>query len=303
MIEVTKLIVRSFTLDYLDLFWEISPVAGPSVENKPHEIYDYDFYILRSEAPMGPFEQIGGPFRDTYSFRDSRVNLMHKWRTMYYKIRIIHRPTGEVYETPSTNSQDPEPDLIANEVNRQEDVLFREFIGRRSWLFPVRTFGPVCTCIDRVLGRRTRSNHSLCFGTGWLGGYMHPVQIFIQLDPNSKQTNLNSLQEQQPSNTIARMISFPPVSPRDVIVESENKRWRVVSVTTTQRLRSVLHQEISLHEIPRGDIEYDLPVNIDSRTHEPSAVRNFTNPQNVEKPGDYQDIFRFFGQARGTNGR
>ena len=30
MIEVTKLVVRSFTLDYLDIFWEISPVAGPS---------------------------------------------------------------------------------------------------------------------------------------------------------------------------------------------------------------------------------------------------------------------------------
>lgn len=300
MIEVTKLVVRSFTLDYLDIFWEISPVAGPSVESAPHEIYDYDFYILRSEAAMGPYDQVGGPFRDTYSFRDARVSLLHKWRTLYYKIRIIHRPSGETFETQPTNSSDPEPDLIAAEVNRLEDVLFREFVGRRCWLFPVRTFGPRCTCYDRVLGRKTRANHATCFGTGWLGGFLHPVETFIQFDPSNKQSSLNSLQEQQPGNTTARMISFPPVSPRDIIVESENRRWRVVTVASTQRLRSVLHQELTLHEIPRGDVEFDLPINIDVKALQPSASRNFTNPHNVEKPGDYQDIYRFFGQNRGS---
>lgn len=300
MIEVTKLVVRSFTLDYLDIFWEISPVAGPQVESQPHEIYDYDFYVLRSESPMGPFEQIGGPLRDTYNFRDNRVSLMHKWRTFHYRIRVTHRPSGETYESGTAGHSEPEPDLIATEINRLEDVLMREFVGRKCWLFPVRTFGPLCTCNDPVLGRRTRSNHLLCFGTGWLGGFQSPIESFIQFDPNPKQTRLNSLQEQQPNNTSARMISFPPVSPRDIIVESENVRWRVVSVTPTQRLRSVLHQELALHEIPRGDIEYDLPVNIDVKGLEPSARRNFSNPQNVERDGDYKDIFSFFGHGRGT---
>lgn len=62
----------------------------------------------------------------------------------------------------------------------------------------------------------------------------------------------------------------------------------------TQRLRSVLHQELTLHEIPRGDVEYDLPVNIDAKELRPSAERNFTNPHNVERDGDYQDILSFF---------
>jgi hypothetical protein len=300
MISITKLVVRSFTLDYLDIFWEISPLAGPTVEGQPHEIFDYDFYVLRAEAPAGPYQQIGGPFRDTYSFRDLRINLLHKWRSLHYKIKIVHRPTGETTESNPASSNDPEPDLIAEEINRLEDILFREFIGRKCWLFPVRTFGPLCTCVDPVLKRRARSNHALCFGTGWLGGYHNPVECYVQFDPSAKQTMPNSLQEQQPSNTSARLISFPPVSPRDILVESENRRWRVVSVTTTQRLRSSLHQELTLHEIPRGDIEYELPVKVDVKGLVPSAERNFTNPHNVERDGDYQDIFAFFGHARGT---
>lgn len=300
MIEVTKLVVRSFTLDYLDIFWEISPLAGPQVESQQHEIFDYDFYVLRAEAPMGPYQQIGGPFRDLYTFRDSRISLLHKWRSLHYKIKIVHRPTGESTETQPASSSDPEPDLIAEEVNRLEDILFREFIGRKCWLYPVRTFGPVCTCVDPVLKRRARSNHALCFGTGWLGGFHYPVECNIQMDPSSKHTRPNSLQEQQPNNTSARLISFPPVSPRDIIIESENRRWRVVSVNTTQRLRSSLHQELVLHEIPRGDIEYDLPVKVDVKGLRPAAERNFTNPQNVERAGDYKDIFSFFGHARGT---
>lgn len=300
MIDVTKIVVRSFTLDYLDIFWEISPVAGPLVESKPHEIYDYDFYVLRSEAALGPYDQIGGPFRDTYYFRDIKAPVLHKWRTLNYKIKVVHRPTGEFAEFGPTSSADAEPDLIASEVNRLEDMLFREFVGRRCWLFPIRTFGPRCTCVDPVLGRRTRTSHSLCFGTGWLGGFLSPVECFIQFDPNPKSTRLTSLQEQQVNNTSGRLISFPPVSPRDIIIESDNRRWRVISVTPTQRLRSVLHQELALHEIPRGDIEYDLPVNVNAQTLKPAAERNFTNPQNVEANGEYQDILTFFGHARGA---
>lgn len=299
MLNVRKILVRSLTLDFLDIFWEIDAVQSP--EGRDHSIYDYDFYVLRSEAAMGPYSQVGGPFRDVYMFRDARVPLQHKWRSFYYKIRVVHRPSGESQEFGPANNTDPEPDLIAAEVIRLEGILFQEFIGRKCWVFPVRTFGPVCTCTDLALGRKTRSNHKTCFGTGWLGGFMSPVESLIQIDPHPKQSHPNSLQELQPGNTTARLTSFPPISPRDVIVEMENRRWRVVSVSNTQRLRSVLHQELVLHEIPKGDIEYDLPLNLDVMNVTPAAERNFSNPQNLEQDNAISDIFKFWGYPRGTN--
>jgi hypothetical protein len=45
----------------------------------------------------------------------------------------------------------------------------------------------------------------------------------------------------------------------------------------------VVHQELVLHEIARGDVEYQLPIRKDDlQDFEPSPGRNFTNPQNLE---------------------
>lgn len=299
MIQVTKINVRSFNLDQLDVFWEISPVAAPQDESTPHEIYDYDFFVLSSEAAMGPYEVIGGPFRDVYNFRDNTVHLLHKWRQYYYKIRVVHRVSGDVAEFGPASSYEPEPDLIAAEIIRQEDLLFREFVGRKCVLFPARTFGPSCSCFDPYTNRRTRSQCKLCFGTGWMGGFMSPVLVYVQIDPFPKNSQTSSLQEVMPNDTVGRMISFPPVAPRDILVESENKRWRVLRVTPTQRLRSTVRQELQLHEIPKADIEYGLPINLDSKSLAPSAERNFTNPQNIDDE-DFSDIFAAYGHPRGA---
>jgi len=300
MLSITKLWVRSFNLDHLDIFWEIGTVRGPPSDSIQHEIFNFSFYVLRSEAAMGPYEVIGGPFEDLYHFRDVRVSMLHKWRQYYYKIRITHRETQESMEFGPTASKDAAPDLIAAAIIREEDQLFREFIGRKAWLFPVRTFGPKCTCFDMTMGRLSRSGHLPCFGTGWLGGYHSPVELYIQFDPNPKQSVASPLGEMQPSNASARMSSFPPVSPRDIIIESENRRWRVVNVQQTQRLRAVVHQELQLHEVPRSDVEYSIPLNVDAQSVEPASERNFTNSQNPETDETNSDILAFWRTARGV---
>ena len=299
MLQVTKMTVRSFDLDHLDLYWEIANL--PFGDSDQHAIYDYAFYILRAgDSPLGPYEQVGGPLSDTYHFRDADVSLHHRWRQYHYKLKIVHLPTGEEAMVGPTTFE-AEEDLIATEINRLEDMLFREFVGRRCWLFPARTFGPLCSCFDKTLNRMTRSNHPTCFGTGFLGGYMSPVEVFVQIDPNPKSFSATSLQEVQQNDSLARMISFPPVSPRDILVETENRRWRLLAVTTTQRLRAVVRQELKIHEIPRGDVEYELPIRVDQKNLVPSAERNFTNPQNLESDGDYSDILAAYGHPRGVS--
>lgn len=298
-VEVTQFVVRSFDLDHLDLFWEIGALTSSA---ETHEIFDYDFYVLRSgDSPTGPFEQIAGPLRDQYMLRDIQVSLLHKWREYFYKLKVVHRPSGKIKEFGPV-SPTPEVDLIGAEVIRQEDMLFREHIGRRCFLFIKRTFGPVCSCLDPVLGRRTRANHLPCFGTGFLGGFMSPIEVFAQIDPAPKVSVATSTQEQQPQDTTGRMISFPPISPGDILVESENKRWRVGPMKPTERLRSPIRQEFNIHSIPRGDVEFALPVNVDLKELKPSAARNFTNPQSLKEPNEsYDDLLNFFGRSGGSS--
>jgi hypothetical protein len=57
---------------------------------------------------------------------------------------------------------------------------------------------------------------------------------------------------------------------------------------------------MQLHEIPRGDIEYLLPVQMPVGSRADSAPRNFTNPQNVSKPDDVTDLLTAYGHPLGT---
>lgn len=301
MLQVTKLWARSFNLEHEDVFWEIAPVLSGSADLDNHEIFNFDFYVLRSDAALGPYEEIGGPFRDVYHFRDVKVSLLTKYRQYFYKLKIVDRRTQETTEFGPSATHDAEPDIVAAAIIHEEDVLFRKFVGRRCWLYPVRTFGPKCSCFDTTMQRQTRSSHLPCFGTGWLGGYMSPVEVFVQFDPSPKVSMPLPTGEIQPVMARARMSSFPPVSVRDILIESENTRWRVVNVETTQRLRAVVHQEMSLIAVPRSDVEYAIPLHVDAKTVAPADEANFTNPQNVESDGDLHEILAFWtGKPRGA---
>jgi hypothetical protein len=293
VLKVTKLYARSFDLDHINVFWEIESFYG--------DIEQFEFTVLRSESSYGPWDTLTPPFKDQYSLRDSTPAKHHKWRNNYYLLRIRDIKTNEEQDFGPT-SQQGEPDLIAMEVTRQEDLLFREYVGRKTWLYPVRTFGAYCTCFDRVTGRRTKSNCLTCFDTGFLGGYLTPICCYVQFDPSGQRATPTPYREKQENTTTARLISFPQIKPKDILIEAENVRWRVESVTSTQRLRSNLHQELTLKQIDIGDAEFKLPVNIDDlKGLEIAAERNFTNPQHMDSIGDIDGVLAAYGfQPRGT---
>lgn len=279
MIQARNIRVRSFDLDRLDVWWEID-----STSEDPE---DYDTYVLRSDSPLGDYTVLTpDPLVDTYHFRDIQVNLLHAWRKLYYRIRMVHRVTGDVEEFPHNTgaSVDPPLALDAMEAARHEEVLLREHIGRPCWLFKRRTFGPRCPhCYDARMGRRKTKRCEACFGSGWMRGYHRPIQFWCQIDPETESSQNASTGEQQQELSRGRCTFFPPINPRDVIVELENLRWRVETNTPTRRLRSPIHQEFTLWEIPAGSIEYALPMDaLDLESFADDIGRDFVNPQNMQ---------------------
>jgi hypothetical protein len=280
--------VDSLSVDYLNISWELEPSS--------EDVLDYTFQVLRSEAPMGPFEAISPEMDDQFFFIDNRVKVNNLYRQFHYRIRIKHKPSDEAADFDGVRA--PEPDLVALELRKHMNLLMREFVGRRCWVMPVRTFGQRCpSCYNATLKSRVRSGCSTCYDTMFVRGYHSPIESFIQFDPSPKanqQTNLGELQQQ---NTTARMGFFPPLKPRDLVIEPENRRWRVVQVSSTQRLRSVVHQEVQLHEVPKSDSEYlisfdlgtqmvktptgDLLKPIALKDLFTAGARNFTNPHNL----------------------
>lgn len=282
MIKLTKFYARSFDLDALTIFWEIEDISLTD------DIYAYEFTLCKSESATGPFDVVYGPFQNIFTFRDSIHPENHKNRTIYYVLQVKDKRTLEVEEWGPT-AQLPEPNLEALEMIRQEDVLFRGYVGRKWYLFPRKTFGARCVCYNMSLQRQELGNCATCFATGYLGGFNNPIMFYGQKDPNGRQLQLGVSINQTPNVAMLRTISYPPIGPGDILVDSENHRWVAISVDVTQRLGYDIHQNITIKELLRGSVEYLLPVLDSIKNIEGiSDRRNFTNPQSLngleEKP-------------------
>lgn len=289
-IDVQKLQVRSLDLDFHEITWELATTT--------EDILDYTFQLLRSEGPEGPYEDLSTEMEDKYVFIDNFIRRNHAHRTLYYRLRVRHKASGDTKEWgPATH--EPEPDLIATEIRKHMNILFREFAGRRCWVLPIRTFGQRCgNCWNATLQKRRQSGCATCFDTGFTRGFLTPVETWVQFDTSAKTEQNMSVGPTQQSNTTARMGYYPPIKPRDIIIEGENRRWRVVQVNKTEQLRSTLHQEVQLHEIPKSDMEYKVRLDLGEALKDLwlSPARNFTNPHNLSNYTDEEipDTFAIY---------
>jgi hypothetical protein len=280
VIQFVDFKVRSFDLDHLDLFWEIADTAQ-SVDR-------WRIYVLKSVDGMaGPFHEIAGPFFNTGVLRDPEVNQLHNWRTYFYKLKAVNKDTDEEQEVGPEWLQ-AEPDLITFELRRRFNLTMQEFGGRKVLVYPAITAGFRCpACYDkgsgsrgRTIGRQLVQNCETCFDQTFVGGFAKPVEAWMQLDSEQKTNQRSDTTERTQTETSARISAFPPLKPKDMIVEAENVRWEVERVPTTKKLRAVVHQEPVLHAIPKSDIRYKVPVNIDLLQRF-GPEREFTRPMSL----------------------
>jgi hypothetical protein len=275
-LRLRKLRVRSLDLDYNAISWEIEPTTL--------EIMNYTFVVERSESIGGPYEALSKPFQDRYLFVDRAVPTAHRYRNLYYRVVTTHIATQTQW-TSEACQKEPEADLIAEEIRAHMMLLHQEFIGRVCWVLPVRTFGQRCpSCWDARLQKSTHAGCRTCWATGFIRGYLSPIEAFISFDPSANSEQNNTVGPQQQNNTTARLGYLPELKPRDIIIEPENKRWRVTQTNAIEHIRARVRQEIQVHEIPPGDVEFGIPLVIpdDFMTMSFSPARNFTNPHHIE---------------------
>jgi len=280
VLKVRNLRVESFDSDALDILWEIDPTHEDPL--------DYDFVVLRSESPEGPWDKMSPPFVDKYWFRDTHTPPNRKFRHLFYAIQIIHRAsaTSEICPAAEVSANLP---LDGLEIARQEHIVLREHNGRKVLLYTIRTFGQRCGCFNEILGTQIQSKCPECFGTGWVRGYFAPIEVYLQLEPTPDAEKKTSMGTIEPQNATARMGPYPPVKPGDVIIEAENIRWRINQRAKTERLRAVVHQELQLFRIEPGDIEYLLPVRWDVSENPPSETREFQNPHTPDRDSQLEE--------------
>jgi hypothetical protein len=252
MLEFDKIWVDVYNLDYLVVNWSIKPTI--------EDINLYRFSVLRSNSPSDSFEAVADGLVNTFSFKDAGVNLYSKWRKFFYKVKcyLASDPSQVITSTVEFNATKPDP--IALEIVRRNNLLLKNFVGVPGHIYIRRTWGQKCTnCWDPIKQRKLQSNCSLCLNTGYVGGFFNPISINVNFNPSPELVR-HAHFEQQIDTTTAWMSNYPPVSPKDVIIENGKKRWRVVQVNQTQKKRLLVHQIFSLTQVNLNDIEYSLVV-------------------------------------------
>lgn len=294
-LRVTNLRVLSLSVDYNEVYWDVPDTLA--------DVLDYTFQVLRSEAPMGPWEELSPELEDRYMFVDNIVKVGNIYRKWFYLLRVKHKESGLVTEY-GPEQKEPVPDLIAEELRRHLGLLFSEFNGRRCWVFPARTMGQRCAeCWNPRLQKRTTSGCRTCYDTGFVRGYHHPIEAWIQFDPVTKNEQASPQGRLQQTSTTAKMGAFPPIKPDDLIVEGENKRWKVRSVDETEHGRAPVLQNLGVHLLPTTDIEYLIPVILDDDLKNISfnPTRNYVNAQNLtnepRREVDYDFVYRLYPRA------
>lgn len=289
-LKIERARVRSLDTTVMEVTWE--------TDSSVVDVLDYTFQVFRSESGEGPFEPITQEFEDRYIFVDRRVPSSDIFRQLWYKIRVRHKASNDTLDVgPLTREADP--DLVAQYIRRSEQTLFTQAVGRMTWLLPRRTFGTRCTnCWDPQLGAKKRATCVSCFDTGFLRGFMNPIQVWVQIDPVAKAVQLQQMEKDAQQLTTARMTFYPVVKPGDVLIEVENKRWRVVGVQTSERLRAIIKQELTLRLIQPTDIEYKFPLRLTEalKDVQVSPGRMFTNPHNFNNTIDEKtpNVFAYY---------
>jgi len=190
-------------------------------------------------------------------YSDVLKNLTHQ---STYRVKCRHKKTLE--ETISEQfAHEGNLDLVGLYIVDEHNFLLKDVTGVPSLIYQRRRGGIMCPkCYDPIQKKRTMSHCTSCYGTNWVGGFFNPIQSYVDFNPNPKNITISQWGEVQENETQALMSNFPSVVPGDIVRElPENRLWRVVLVTVTEKRRVQMLQFVRLSEIKPADVEYSIP--------------------------------------------
>lgn len=287
--------IRLFTLsrDSMTVSWEI--------ENTTEDLSNCTVYVLRSQFDAGPYEIVSPaiPATDSDTFTDTGVNLHSKYRLYHYRIRLSFVDSGVTTttdfgnapphkvlagENPGSVILEALPDLEALEAIRRFDLTAKEYIGRKVLVLSRKTTGTRCTnCWDALKRRKTKSDCRSCFNTGVVGGYFSPQQTYAVKPPTNTASQLAGIFELEVHDCIMWISSMPRLKPRDLVVDAENKRWRVIAVRRSEKLWALTRQTIQMRELSKDQAEFHIPLSSwDVNRLSSSPLRQFIRANDID---------------------
>ena len=227
------------------------------------QLDETSFSIERSLSPQfsnGEYDDLGIsisgiPGQMVYETTDTTPNLVSFWRRYFYRIRA-ETPEGAIVSDAVTWQTEPRPHEL--EIIRRNDFMLQFFQGAPSFAFVERTTDAAyCECYDVTAGRPSRSNCTLCLGTGRQRPYFEPIPLFIDYNPDEELISISNFGEMQPKEKDCWLSAYPRVKPGDLFYEvMPAVLWRIVRVHTIRPMRTTIQQVCRINALERSEVEY-----------------------------------------------
>lgn len=202
------------------------------------------------------------------------------------------RETALAYAQPHSVIEVERLDYIWREAIRRNHWILQQG-GERVKLFIRRQSGIPCPCqLDpRQLeySKQPSNSCSICYGTGFCGGYEGPFDILIAPDDSERRISQKVTGRRLEHSYEVFMGPSPVVTQRDFVVKQTNERYSIGAVRRPSNRGNLLQQHFTIAYLDQGDARYDVPVD---------GVVDFTYPETryatVQAPslpvdGDFPD--------------
>jgi hypothetical protein len=229
------------------------------------------FFIDRAESPSEWKQLNAFPLTtaDLPEYVDHTPNLKDLTKTFYYRVRAVEyegdTPVQTFYSKETT--WDGDLDLVGLYVVDEHLFAMRYVFGVPAMVFKKRHEGAYCPeCWDKVLKRVTKSQCLTCYGTGKVGGFYPPIDVWMSFEPDPKVGQVTEWGLRQPTQTDIMFTNYPLLNVDDIILELKPHRfWKVSNQRGPEKNRTVMLQFARLDAINPSDVEQRLEVPLERK--------------------------------------
>lgn len=173
----------------------------------------------------------------------------------------VETPLDKAYEATYQDS-DSLTHIWSNIISKQNFLLDQG--GERAYIFVQKSIGTPCAkhdVTDESLYSDLRwRNCDKCFGTGYVGGYIGPIEV--QIAPFDAETSYKHSRTGRVAskNNESFLTNFPVVRHGDVLVRQNGERYMIGPVKRKEPNGVLVQQNFTLFILQPLDILYKLPL-------------------------------------------
>ena len=134
--------------------------------------------------------------------------------------------------------------------------------GERVFLYKRRYAGVRCPNFDQV--RKSSQQHgqdTICYGTGYTGGYFKPIEIWVSLVEGAPETaSIKEYGRVREFTPRSWTLWEPLLQNGDFLVRRNGQRLWITEVTLLKWKHFVTHQNFSTAEVERNHPIYQIPL-------------------------------------------